>query len=50
MYLGYRGGEAVVVREFHPVDSSELGEPEIERMKKVRPSHFTRFDFLGDKD
>jgi hypothetical protein len=36
VYLGYHGGKTIVVREFHPVESSGLGEPETERMKKVR--------------
>ena len=33
MYLGLYGGEAVVIREFHPVESSGLGGSEIEHMK-----------------
>jgi len=33
VYLGHRGGEVVVVREFHPVQSGGLDKSEIERMK-----------------
>lgn len=41
VYLGHHGGEAIVVREFHPVDSESGGfdEARVERMKKARPFH-----------
>ena len=37
VYLGHHRGEVVIVREFHPVESSGLAEREIERVKKVNP-------------
>jgi hypothetical protein len=37
--LGHHRSKAIVVREFHPVELSGFGGPEIERMKQVRPFH-----------
>jgi len=39
VYLGHRGGEIVVVHEFHPVQSRGLDRSGIECMKKVRSFH-----------
>ena len=36
VYAGYHNGEAVVVRVFHPLRSSEPSEAELEYMKGVR--------------
>lgn len=52
MYLGHHGGEAIVVREFHPVDSESGGfdEARVEHMNKARPFHCcTHSVFLGVK-
>jgi len=48
IYLGHRQGEVIIVREFHPVESSGLTKPEIERMKKVSPFIVCIICFLGD--
>ena len=44
VYFGDRGGEAVVVREFHPVESDGMNEPEIDHVKKVRSIDLLQWD------
>ena len=44
VYLGDRGGETVVVREFHPLESDGLNEPEIDHVKKVRSIDLLQWD------
>jgi hypothetical protein len=49
VYLGHHNSEAIVVREFHPVESNGF-DGERERMKKARPFHCcTHSVFLGVK-